>query len=277
MNLQALATQARNDQWLISSDAYSAVIDALALGTTGANTPRETVSKQDATAVVQIHGPLLSRHSVLSEALGWPSYTEITGHLAALEANEDVSRIVLAFDSPGGQVSGVHELAQTIKSMSTTVDAFVSGNCASAAYWLASQCDSITASATAIVGSIGVRTIYSGKDPRSILASTSPRKDLNADDWQAVATALNEVFIADVARGRGVSADHVKKHYGQGGIFVGTQALTAGLVDSIGLMSEVVAGNHHAGSEQRQQESIEAGWQAALAESAEIRAEALIR
>jgi ClpP class serine protease len=52
----------------------------------------------------------------------------------------DVKRIVLAVDSPGGEVIGCPEAAAALAQIAKTkpVSAVVEGCCASAAYWLTS-------------------------------------------------------------------------------------------------------------------------------------------
>jgi len=70
--------------------------------------------------------------------------------------------IVLAVDSPGGEVAGANELAQLDRDAAEQkpVVAFVGGLAASAAYWLIAGATEIVASETAILGSIGRRAQY---------------------------------------------------------------------------------------------------------------------
>lgn len=235
MNISALATQAQADHWLLDDTAHNAVMQALTDARTmnpktGGTSPE---AGQGDTGIIRVSGPLLARESVLAEVLGWSSYEGIAKQIEALNASGSVSRILLAIDSPGGVVHGVHDTALLIRNSRIPVDAHVVGNATSAAYWLASQCRNITISATGIVGSIGVKTRFAEKDPRTVLAAQSPRKELSVDDLKAVATSLNSVFIEAVAHGRNVSPLHVQTHFGKGGVFVGGDAVEAGLADSI--------------------------------------------
>ena len=87
------------------------------------------------------------------------SAESIQSDLRAAVGDLQVKRIVLRIDSPGGTVAGTAETAAAIKAAAAIkpVHAYVDGLAASAAYWLASSADTITASApTAQVGSIGV-------------------------------------------------------------------------------------------------------------------------
>jgi signal peptide peptidase SppA len=74
--------------------------------------------------------------------------------------DKDVSSILLVVDSPGGNVSGVSELADTVSRVNKTkpVWAFGESQVCSAAYWVASQCERLIIGKTTMVGSIGVLT-----------------------------------------------------------------------------------------------------------------------
>ncbi|MFS1808990.1 S49 family peptidase, partial [Bacillus anthracis] len=135
-----------------------------------------------------------------------------------------IASVIFNFDTPGGAVSGVDELAKAIfdgRSQKPTV-AYVGGSCASAGYWLASQTSEIIISETAILGSIGVRA--SIKDTSSadkeagiheFISSQSPgkRTDISTDEGRAevqnLVDALADVFISTVANGRGVTPETV--------------------------------------------------------------------
>ena len=53
---------------------------------------------------------------------------------------------------------------------------------------------------------------------------------------------IADVFIGRVASYRGVSAEHVLEHFGQGGILVGRNAVRAGLADDLGSLESIIAG-----------------------------------
>lgn len=75
----------------------------------------------------------------------------------ALAAGLDT--VIFDFDTPGGTCVGVPETAAKIRSLSDAgikTYAWTESQCCSAGYWLASACDEIHASPSAIVGSIGV-------------------------------------------------------------------------------------------------------------------------
>jgi ClpP class serine protease len=125
------------------------------------------------------------------------------------------------------------------------VTAYVDHLGASAAYWLASAAGRVIAAPTAMLGSIGIVMVVD--DPSKtdstdleIVSNQSPKKrpDLTTKSGraqvQATVDALADVFIADVARYRGVSTDTVLSDFGAGDVFVGQQAVDAGLADAVG-------------------------------------------
>jgi ClpP class serine protease len=53
---------------------------------------------------------------------------------------------------------------------------------------------------------------------------------------------LAAIFVDAVALHRGVSADTVLSDFGQGGVFVGQHAVTAGLADRVGTFEQTLSG-----------------------------------
>lgn len=170
---------------------------------------------------------------------------------ATMAAQDDpmVSSIDYHIDSPGGYVSGVDECAQCMAACTVPTRAVVGGMAASAAYWLASQCDTIVASSPASrVGSIGVlaeefntdRALAAEGIDHNVYTSTdAPLKhaDTSTPEGKAQVVAeldaLHSVFVSRVADGRGVSADKVSKDFGQGALVIASEALKAGMVDQV--------------------------------------------
>jgi ClpP class serine protease len=80
--------------------------------------------------------------------------------------NPEVNAIILRIDSPGGMVAGTETLASVVQSSKKPILAFVDDLAASAAYWVASQCNEIIANnTTAQIGSIGVVSTFQDMQP----------------------------------------------------------------------------------------------------------------
>lgn len=215
----------------------------------------EQAKVRDGVAIIEATGALFARANLFTAMSGATSYTIMRADLQAAVDDSKVKAIILRIDSPGGEASHCAELAQAIYDARGTkpIVAYVGGSGASAAYWLASAADRVVVSPTAILGSIGVQVAYrepaakAGDKIYRFVSSQSPNKnpDLGTDaaaaQIQATIDAMAEVFVADVARNRGVAIETVLTDFGQGGIFVGKAAVEAGLADALGTFESVLA------------------------------------
>lgn len=209
-------------------------------------------------AVVPIEGPIFQRGDALSRILGEATQDGILESLRAVAADERIRSTVLAIDSPGGAAPGLAEVAEAIRQLgeSKPVVAVGSGQVASAAYFLASAAGEIVLSRDTAMGAIGTileivdfrRAMEAaGIDVFEFVSSQSPNKnpdpatEAGRAQIQALVDSFAAVFVAEVARGRGVSEETVLSDFGQGAQMVGEAAVTAGLADRIGTLDEVVA------------------------------------
>lgn len=159
---------------------------------------------------------------------------------------------MLDVDSPGGEVNGCSEVADMIYKARGTkpIVAYASGYCCSGAYWIASACDKIYATDTAVIGSIGVVSIFEKDDENKtieIVSSQSPNKRPNVETEKGKAKiqehvdALADVFINKVALNRDISPKEVIENFGGGDVFVGQKAVSIGLADGLSSFEELVS------------------------------------
>ncbi len=210
------------------------------------------VSIRDGVAVIKVSGPLFRYANLMTRVCGATSYELLSQDFnKALQAS-DVKAILLDIDSPGGEVNGCSEVADMIfKSRGAKpIIAYASGSCCSGAYWIASACDKILTADTAVLGSIGVVSIFEKDDDDKtveIVSSQSPNKrpDVNTEAGKAKIQArvdeLAEVFIAKVARNRGITAVDVVKTFGAGDVSVGQHAVRNGLVDGLSSFEDIIS------------------------------------
>jgi signal peptide peptidase SppA len=120
--------------------------------------PGFVVGRTGSVAVIPIHGVLGKRVGGLAKSSGATDIDDIAEALDQAVANPEVSGILLDIASPGGTTTGMPELADKIAAVSVKkpVVAWTDSQMASAAYWLAAGADSIYASKSAKIGSIGV-------------------------------------------------------------------------------------------------------------------------
>lgn len=207
-------------------------------------------------ARIPISGVLLKR---VPSWLRWfgvdaTSYSDIQDDVQAALADEGVKEIVLAVDSPGGQVAGVHEAGEAIlaaRGKGKRITAEVQDLCASAAYWLASQAHSITAGPNAQVGSIGVYSVYVDSSEAAKeegfkvhVISSGPHKGagvpgapITAEQlagFQKVIDGMAANFKDAVARGRSKYSRKDVDGWATGQVWLAAEAASMGLIDGVG-------------------------------------------
>lgn len=118
------------------------------------------VSMGETVEIIDVCGYLLKAGGLdpeLCEAVGICDIDNVRAELNEAAQDENVSLIVINFDTPGGEATGVKELARLIAEVSNTklLIGYCSGLCASGGYWLASQCSSFFVSDSCYVGNVG--------------------------------------------------------------------------------------------------------------------------
>jgi ClpP class serine protease len=200
------------------------------------------VKNFDGVAVIDISGVLLREEDEVCEYFGGASTLRISRQLTAAVNDPAVSSILLYVNSPGGQVNGTAELADQIFAARKTkpVMAYVSGDCFSAGYWLASQAEKIFMHEAAGAGCLGVCYPVSGEYSDWIISDSTPNKHpevATAESRAQMQVFLNDlaaIFMANIARGRGTNEQDVTANYGRGDIFIAAQAVAKGMADVVG-------------------------------------------
>lgn len=224
-----------------------------AIGRAAAPAPA-TLQVANGVATVPIHGVIAHRAASVGR-ISSPAGTSVEGIRADLQAALDdpqVQAIVLDVDSPGGSVAGIDELAAEIRAARSVkpIVAHTDSLMASAAFWLASQANKITATRSASVGSIGVIASFldshramanQGLDP--VVVKSTPGKggtqsngtlsDADRADIQREVDAYHGLFVESVAAGRGISIEAAHA-MGDGRVYLGAEAESRGMVDAIG-------------------------------------------
>lgn len=210
-------------------------------------------------AVLDIEGVMAPKANLFMQVSGGVSTQIAESQIKQAHADEDVAGLILKIDSPGGSVLGVPELAAVIRAFDKPIVALTDGTLASAAYWVASQCDAVYATGSTVdVGSIGVvathqyreadktqtTEITAGKYKR-ITSQHQPLSEAGKEDLQAKVDYIYSLFVDAVALGRCCTAEAVLKDMADGRVFIGQQAVDAGLIDgfeSIETLAEKMAG-----------------------------------
>lgn len=215
-------------------------------------------------AIIPIDGVIAKKMNLLMDISGGASTQLIERDIRAALDDPQVDRLILNVDSPGGTVDGTFELADFVFSQrgKKPIIAFTNGMMASAAYAIASAADMVYISGdTTQVGSIGVVTahedyskleekfgvktteIYSGKYKR-IVSQVSPLSDEGRKTLQDEIDYLYSVFVDAVAKHRGATTELVLSAMSTDvkRIFIGKQAIEAGLVDGVATLDQLIDG-----------------------------------
>lgn len=209
-------------------------------------------------AVIDVIGSIFTRANIFTEICDAVAINELEIELDKALYDDSIKAIILRIDSPGGEVTGIHEFANYLDEACEIkpIVAYVHGMACSAAYWIASATSHIYADKTATLGSIGVVAAWTddskarteaGLTDYEVVSSQSPNKRLDPtkDDGRAELQkhidGLADIFIDDVAAFRDVTRDKVLADFGQGGTFLADEAVTKGMADEISSFRDVIA------------------------------------
>ena len=209
----------------------------------------ETVNDEDI-AIINVFGGMSHRG-------GWwrTSYESIRAIFRIALNDPAAKKILLNFDTPGGVVAGVFDLADEIYNSRDVkpIYAFVNEQATSGGYALASSAHKIFAPRTGMVGSIGVRMVhidYSKMDKAAGIKVSiiyAGARKIDFDDSMPLSTEARKIgqdhvdkaydlFIKTVARNRRIASVEVteeKIRATEAGFFGGEDAKTAGLIDDV--------------------------------------------
>jgi len=219
-----------------------------------------TSTKKGAVAIIPVRGVIAHRMNALGMSSGGASCESIGAMIDSVKDDPNIREIAYDFDTPGGSVTGLQELAAKMFALRGVKKqtAIVNGLCCSAGVHLASQCDEIVSIPSGMTGSIGVFSAH--QDLSDLLkkegvtitlikagkykTENNPFEPLTEEgkaDIQAKVDEAYAIFVRDVARGRGVTPAAVRGGYGEGRTLTAKDAKAAGLIDRIATMDETLA------------------------------------
>lgn len=211
------------------------------------------MAREGSTAIIPVVGTIVRGDASCAREWGMNAtgLGEIEAALRAAAADATIDEVVMAFDSPGGTGTGLTSISALIDAVRARkpVRAVVHGLCASAAYWLASACESIEAEPSALVGSIGVYSVIEDSSKMAeaigvkvhVLRSHelkgagvpgAPVTSAQLASAQRVVDELAAMFVAQVAQGRRMSAEAARA-VATGEVWTAGVALAKGLIDAL--------------------------------------------
>jgi ClpP class serine protease len=217
----------------------------------------EMAATSGSIAVLNICGPLVNRPMPGLCDAGPVSYTAIRSAFDEALADDNVKAIVFRMDSPGGMCAGCFDLTDYVFASrgKKPIVAQIDDMAFSAAYALASACDSIQTTRTGGGANVGVYTYhvdYSGANSKAGVVVTyiyagekkvdgnpdEPLSDSAKADAQARVDKLYDLFATSVAKYRGMDVQTVIDS--QAADYTGGDLVLAGFADSVGTFEDLL-------------------------------------
>lgn len=210
-------------------------------------------------ATINVTGAMDKTFSWFLSFFGGTSTLAVKAAVDAAASDKSVKAILMIFDSPGGGIDGLAELADSVRAARAVkpVIGQVFGMAASAAFWIAAQSTELFMQRMDTVGSIGVRMelfdfseafkeqgvkaipIDTGKFKSAGMMGTEVTEEQIADFQRMVDEHFTD-FLKSVAKGRNMTVAQVRKA-AEGQLFFAEQAIDLGLVDKVQTLEKTAA------------------------------------
>lgn len=218
------------------------------------------VTIDDGVAIVRVDGTLTRRPDFWQAFFDGLSSEALAFEIERLAVDDSVDSIALRIDSPGGEASGMPEVADAIYEAAKIkpVVAVADRMAASGAYYIASQATKVYAGGRdADVGSIGTLLVaydysqfFEKAGIKPVVFATGPFKatgalgteftDAQKEYLQARVDETQKHFVEAVKRGRGLTGDQLAAAT-DGRVFRPTEATRLGLIDGVKSFADVVS------------------------------------
>ena len=208
--------------------------------------------KAGAVAILPISGVIAPKMTAMMYWCGGTSLDRLSKRFKMLVEDSAVGAIILDIDSPGGSVEGLADFAEEVYQARSKkkIVAIANTMACSAAYWIGSAADEFYAIQSSWVGSIGVYSVHhdfskflEDEGIKTTLISAGKYKTEGNQYEPLSETALAHLqentdvwynmFVAAVARNRGVKEEDVRKGFGEGRYFPAETALKENMIDGV--------------------------------------------
>jgi signal peptide peptidase SppA len=263
-----------SEYWAMEPGKLMAIVDLLAMQAAGGKFSAEeieariapataaAVARQEGSiAIVPLRGIISPRMSLTpnSSTGGGATAEGFAQSVDKVAADDSVKAIIVDADTPGGNVLGIDEAAASIAAVRGVkpIVVQVTGNLASAGYWIGSAADEIVMSPSSQAGAIGVRTAYDDLTAalekegisREIISAGKYKGEgligpLSEETRAYMQSRIDDyygMFVDRVASGRNVTAQAVRNGFGEGRMLGAQAAVREGMADRVATMKETLA------------------------------------
>jgi protease IV len=208
-------------------------------------------------AVIPVKGIIMVDDSDNLFSSGIASSSRIVDDIIDASKDPSIEAIILEINSPGGAPVATDEISRAIKETNKTTVAWIREVGASGAYWIASSTDHVISNKMSIVGSIGVigsyldfsgfindwNVTYERLVAGKYKDTGVPFRELTEQErklLQKKLDLLHQEFKDEVQRNRQLTNSQIE-NVGNGEFYLGSEAITLGLVDQLGGEKEAIA------------------------------------
>lgn len=259
--VQQIYSRVVNRPLLVEPGMAEALIDGWMRGgldAGGEGVPRQIMEKVGHIAVLEVSGAMTAR--VMEAPMCGTSPVSYEGLMLAfdeIEADANITHVVLRLETPGGEAAQVFDLTDRMAKLrdNITLIAMVDDYAYSGGYAIAAACSEIWVTRTGGVGSVGVvighrdvseanakagvkwTYVHSG----AMKVAGNPNEPLGEEArsfMQDESDRLYELFTGSVATYRALSIEQVKAT--EAGLMFGQAAIDAGLADHLGTFRELM-------------------------------------
>jgi len=223
--------------------------------------PSRGYEVRNGVAIIPMHGVISQRMNMMADVSGGTSSELLVRDITQAANDPKISAIVIDGDTPGGAVAGTPGAAAALfRARQIKPTALLVGEmAASAGYWIGSAAELVyMGSPVAVAGSIGVverhtdiskaedkegiktTEIVAGKYKR-IATQYGPLTKEGKDYKQSQVDYYYSIFVDGIATHRGRTAEQVLSEMAEGRVFIGQQAIDAGLADGFQTMDGLIA------------------------------------
>lgn len=235
-----------NKVWAVDESNISLAKEISAIDKTllDTNIKNNILTVQGNTAIISVKGTLGFTPNLMQQIMGVvaTSYEDIIEAVELANTDDTIEQIALDVNSGGGVVNdSLWSASDAIYASKKPVTAYVTNNCCSGAYLLASQASEgiIAKHDLTNIGSIGVIAFYKKPDEKMMVMRSSNANLKNADpeqhpeQYQAKIDAVEKYFINHISRSLSLTTDKIVADFGKGATITALEALERGMIKEI--------------------------------------------
>jgi len=221
----------------------------------GGQVDKKFYDVKDGVGIIRMIGPIFPRANIVTRMSGATSLDTWSQDFSECLNDPEVNSVIIVCDSPGGQVTGGFEMATKVfaaRSQPKPVVTLVEGCCASLAYLICSQAETVYCTEASVTGSIGVVMAIEddtrqaeNEGIKRIVLKTGKNKAIGAgpvtDDQiiqlKGMMAELFDRFKSAVVRAReGIDIESVS----DGSLWIGQKSIDMGLVDGVTTLENLI-------------------------------------